>query len=170
VTIELSNSNSKFWKALGTGNLTHENYRNHPEIVGKILLDLVTSWHEAENIAAGGRIDLTKSSYLVLSWDERSGVYQLHQFSLKLASDRINWHFPSGGKRLKGDDNQGTAFEWYGESGGQLKYYPHVDEAVWASEPFKLEPLPSNTLHRVLASAADYFPELWSEANKHENA
>jgi hypothetical protein len=46
------------------------------------------------------------------------------------------------GRRLRGQDEYGTLFEWYGESGGQLKYYPRVENALWKSEVFVLQPLP----------------------------
>ena len=74
-----------------------------------------------------------------LSWNKQ-GWYQLHQFSLSISdSDKINWYFPVVGneskilaRRLNGDDATGSLFEWYGESGGQLKYYPLAKNAVWA--------------------------------------
>lgn len=63
----------------------------------------------------------------------------------------------------EGEDNLGTLFEWYGESGGQLKYYPLVEKAVWKSDRFQLEPLPSDQdLHYgILSKAAMYYPRLW---------
>jgi hypothetical protein len=169
VTIELSNSYSKFWKELAGRDIDQANFRQYPDRVGKTLIDLVTSWHEAESSVAGGHIDLSKSAYLVLSWDKSSGVYQLHQFSLRLPGDRVKWHFPPGEERLKGDDEFGRVFEWYGQSGGQLKYYPRVQEALWASERFRLELLPPQTTQGLLAKAAAYFPELWLQTDDHED-
>jgi hypothetical protein len=55
-------------------------------------------------------------------------------------------------------DRQGKIFEWYGESGGQLKYYPRVQDALWKSKPFRLEPLPPNNPHGILARVETYFP------------
>ena len=50
--------------------------------------------------------------------------------------------------------------EWYGESGGQLKYYPLASEALWRSPVFELERIPSGR-SSLLEKAALYFPELW---------
>ncbi len=59
-------------------------------------------------------------------------------------------------------DNNGTLFEWYGLSGGQLKYYPPVDWASWHSEPFSLEPLPDDLEPGLQNKAMQYFPEKWN--------
>jgi hypothetical protein len=83
----------------------------------------------------------------------------------------LRWYFPTvarrgaqtPARRINGDDELGTLFEWYGESGGQLKYYPLASSALWASEQFRLEPL-RETEYGVLAKATAYFPELWAEA------
>ena len=57
--------------------------------------------------------------------------------------------------------------EWYGHSGGQLKYYPFADQAIWSSETFKLEPLPENDLEYGLRRRViEYFPDLWEKANE----
>jgi hypothetical protein len=66
---------------------------------------------------------------------------------------------------LKANDNSGMLFEWYGESGGQLKYYPLAVNAIWSSGRFQLEPL-KNVGHGILAKVAAYFPQLWSKANQ----
>jgi hypothetical protein len=64
---------------------------------------------------------------------------------------------------LRGRDEHGTLFEWYGESGGQLKYYPLAESALWHSNIFRLEPLPKNwnDKHGILTKTKDYFPKLW---------
>jgi len=115
---------------------------------------------------------LTQSAYLVLSWEDQ-GQYQLHQFSLTLPnSGDLSWYFPT--KRVKGSDatarhlngddaDGGRVFEWYGESGGQLKYYPKAVSALWQSDVFRLEPLP-DIEHEILAKTATYFPALWEAA------
>jgi hypothetical protein len=56
----------------------------------------------------------------------------------------LRWYFPSvarsglesPARRLNGDDESGTLFEWYGESGGQLKYYPFARTAIWDQSHF----------------------------------
>ncbi len=172
VTIELSNSSGKFWDALAGSGINTSNYRDKPLEVGSALVNLVKDWHQVVSQERGGLFDLSRSSYLVLSWST-AGFYQLHQFRLELPDPRkLRWHFPqrvvretsNPGRRLRGDDDQGTLFEWYGESGGQLKYYPLAAGAVWQSDQFQLEPLP-DAEYGIRAKAAAYFPVLWAAAN-----
>ncbi len=163
VSMELSNSAGKFWDALAQHGLNQQNYKDHPNQVGEILVNLVASWHTHARQNATQRIDLDNSFYLTLSWNKR-GDYQLHQFALHLPDPQaIIWHFPttSTSRRLEGRDAHGTVMEWYGESGGQLKFYPSVQSALWASPKFRLEPLP-NTTYGLSAKVAAYFPDLWS--------
>jgi len=172
VTLELSNSAGQFWTHLNAQGIDQTNYKDHPSEIGAGLIKVVGGWHQAAGIEEGGNIDLTGSCYLVLSWN-RARWYQLHQFPLMLPSpDSLHWKFPTKkrgrdagtvGRRLAGDDGSGTLFEWYGESGGQLKYYPLADTALWASDLFQLEPL-GDTEYGILNKAAAYFPERWETA------
>lgn len=167
VTVEVSNSLGKFWDHLHIKGITQATYRGEPREVGESIVELVHSWEAAEGLVRN--IDVTRSCYLVLSWN-RSGLYQLHQFPLRLFDPKeITWHFPEvvrGGvrgdaRRLIGADASGTLIEWYGESGGQLKYYPFEKDATWRSERFRLEPLP-DAIHGVIHKAAAYYPRLWA--------
>ena len=172
VSLELSNSAGQFWDYLKTKGINQSNYRNVPLEVGASLLEVVERWHQAVSTDRGGSVELAKSSYLVLSWNSDK-FYQLHQFPLIMPDPyTLNWYFPkkkSGdeGRRLAGDDGSGTLFEWYGESGGQLKYYPFAHSAVWVSEMFRLEPL-GDREYGILSKAAAYFPEKWADACKRE--
>lgn len=172
--MELSNSSGKFWDELREYNLDQKNYRQQPEVVGRRIIELVERWHQQLTPPKGGTINLDKSFYLVLSWNEQ-GWYQLHQFSLKLPDPKlIHWSFPPGkpkkdqtvpeGKRLRGEDQHGKLFEWYGESGGQLKYSPLFSTAVWRSDRFQLEPLPEGR-YGLRYKVEDYFPEKWAACN-----
>lgn len=166
ISFELSNSSGQFWDRLKTKGIDQSNYRDRPLEVGASLLEVVEGWHHVVSIEHGGLIDISKSSYLVLSWN-RAKYYQLHQFPLTMPNPhKLNWHFPTKrggdiGRRLAGDDGSGTLFEWYGESGGQLKYYPIANTAIWTSEIFQLEPLPDIECG-ILNKAAAYFPEQWA--------
>jgi hypothetical protein len=172
VSLELSNSAGQFWDYLRTKGLDQLNYRDRPLDVGVSLLEVLEGWHHAVSIERGGNVDLSRSSYLVLSWNPARN-YQLHQFSLAMPDPRnLNWYFPANkrgesGRRIAGEDETGILFEWYGESGGQLKYYPHAADAMWASEIFQLEPL-GNIEYGILNKAAAYFPEKWNLVNSHE--
>jgi hypothetical protein len=169
VTIEVSNSAGKFWRHLAASNLTQQNYIAHPAKAGPRLVQLVRAWHHDE--AERRSIDLSHSFYLVLSWS-KAGVYQMHQFPLELfAENSLKWHVPAkatsgSGKarRLCGDDAEGTMVEWYGESGGQLKFYPLAGTAVWASPRFELEALPARVTCGIAAKVRQYFPKLWQRA------
>ena len=174
VTIELSNSARKFWDHLETRGIETGNYKEHPAAVGHGLVELVRDWHAEVGIANGGDVDLVGSCYLVLSWNT-NGWYQLHQFPLTLPPpESLNWYFPfytrkgerQVGNHLNGDDTAGRVFEWYGQSGGQLKYYPLANTAPWASARFRLEPLPDDLPHGILAKAQAYFPQLWPPAGE----
>lgn len=171
VTLELSNSSGKFWQRLGELGIHQRNYKGRPAEVAKALLGQEKEWHDEVGLKRHGIVDLSKSFYLALSWNEQ-GEYQLFKFSLSLPKpSSLKWDFPSvtnngekrSGRRLRGQDKFGTLFEWYGESGGQLKYYPLVKNALWKSDIFRLEPLPGNWYekHGILAKAKDYFPALW---------
>lgn len=169
VTMELSNSAKKFWQRLSHQGITTANYTSHPSEVGDALITMVKEWHQAESVTnPGGTVDLGKSSYLVLSWS-RAGTYQLHRFRLELPDpSTLRWYFPINPKtgkvaaHLNGDTPLGgRLFEWYGESGGQLKYYPLERDAVWMSSPFRLEPLPpSQVQYGLYLRATTYFPQV----------
>ncbi len=166
VTVEVSNSARKFWDHLKTKDIDQANYESRAADVGESLIELVSEWHRDASLEEGGNVDLSKSCYLILSWS-KAGWYQLHQFSIALPQpDSLYWEFPTRtersvqrtARRLIGSDDKGTIVEWYGESGGQLKYYPLAENALWESDRFKLEPIPGTQEHGVLHKARIYFP------------
>ncbi|MBI3153628.1 MAG: hypothetical protein HYZ21_15965 [Chloroflexi bacterium] len=171
VTLELSNSSGKFWERLRQSAIHQQNYKEKPFEVAQALIQQANEWHESVGLEQGGVVDLSKSFYLALSWSPKN-EYQLFKFPLSLpAPTSLTWDFPTVktneekiGRRLRGQDSSGTLLEWYGESGGQLKYYPLVENALWKSQIFNLEPLPRGweKEHGILAKAKDYFPKLWN--------
>jgi hypothetical protein len=163
-TIEVTNSSGYFWTRLRQHGLDERNYHNAPTKVGQDVIHLVREWHENVNILRSGHIDLTRSYYLALQWDHKSGDYQLFQFSLELPDPAaLRWEVC--GKRLVGWTADDRLFEWYGLSGGQLKYYPNVSSALWRSEVFGLEPLPAAERgYSLIRKAAELFPMLWQKA------
>lgn len=171
VTVELSNSAGQFWDKLTLIGISTANYKQRPQEVGETLIGLVRQWHQAATAERGAVLDLSRGSYLVLSWNN-AGLYQLHQFSLQLPSlGELTWYFPVSAvkgvekvaRHINGDNADGRIFEWYGESGGQLKFYPKASSALWQSKAFRLEPLP-DVEHGTLAKVAAYFPKLWQDA------
>ena len=169
VTIELSNAARTFWDRLGDEGIITINYRGYAPEVGRLLINLVREWHSSVSVASGGNVDLSGSCYLTLMWNQ-SGDYQLHQFPIDLPDPaNVTWYCPlirrrgvlQAGNAICGNDNNGRVFEWYGQSGGQLKYYPKQSDALWQSEAFQLEPLPLNTPHGLISKAEAYYPHLW---------
>jgi hypothetical protein len=166
--MELSNSSKKFWDYLLAKEIPRESYKNAAEKVGVALLELVEQWHHEVSIENGGKVNTLKSSYFVLAYN-KAGWYQLYQFPLQFPElSLITWKFTVRNKdkteiigNLRGYDPDGMLFEWYGDSGGQLKYYPHVKTARWSSDRFKLEPLAHSNENGVLEKVKRYFPDLW---------
>ncbi len=174
VTIELSNSIKKFQDHLVLKGITPEKYVARAKQVGRALVDLVEQWKREVSLEQDGQVDLTNSCYLTLMYN-RAGLYQVHWFRLALPDPvKLKWSYPTRKKdgklqvagHLNGDDeNGGRVFEWYSRSGGQLKYYPLAKDALWASERFLLEPIPSNRRTIDLTAKAQmYFPELWAKS------
>jgi hypothetical protein len=161
VTIELSNAAGEFWRVIKaeTG-LDEVSYLSNPAAVGQALIATIERWHAA----VAETIDLPRSFFLALQWDEPTGAYQLFQFPIDLPEPAgLAWSALAQQRRVVGRDTSGVLFERYPFSGGQLKYYPLSDTALWQSEEFQLEPLPPNLEHILLNKAASYFPGRWQE-------
>lgn len=160
VTIELSNASGEFWDSIKARGITQEDYDSHPNIVGETIIEAVEGWHASVGIDNDGFIDNSMSFFLVLQWDRRSGRYQLFQYPIDLPEPTsLSWRVD--GRRLIGRDDTGVLLEWYGFSGGQLKYYPLVQSASWQSHVFQLEPLPDHIEYGLQHKAASYYPKLW---------
>ncbi|MDP3061898.1 MAG: hypothetical protein Q8O40_01610 [Chloroflexota bacterium] len=172
VTIELSNSSKKMWECLKELGISEANYKVHADKVGCGLVNLIKQWHGVAGRYRGKAVDIARSSYLVLLWDKKTGKYQLYRYPLVLPDpSTLDWYFPAdktgsgAAGHLNGDDTSGgRVFEWYGESGGQLKYYPLASDAAWQSPVFMLEPIPTVPRAVIGEKAAEYFPELWKAA------
>ena len=173
VTVELSNSSASFSAALKESQLDEANYKQFPILVGNTVIRRYESLYNAITFKNRITIDVARSSFLVLSYNH-TGIYQLHQFPLTLPHpETLKWFFPTAmrkgveveGKRLVANDETGTIFEWYGGSGGQLKYYPLVSNALWVSDRFQLEPI-SGQRYESLFKAAKYFPKLWKDVKE----
>ncbi|MBK8988327.1 MAG: hypothetical protein IPM39_20040 [Chloroflexi bacterium] len=163
--IEVSNATGEFWDAIKAASLTQEDYHKKPQLAGAMLIQVVEKWHNKVSIVNGGLVDTAKSFYLVLQWERKSGRYQLFQFPVDLPDPReLSWQVD--GRRLIGRDAQGVLFEWYGLSGGQLKYYPLASNALWQSPIFLLESLPDDLDNAVKQKALAYFPHLWQQAQE----
>ena len=173
LTLELSNSVKKFQDRLGAKGIKSERYASRSSEVGIAVVELVEEWKHQASIEYGGTVDLARSCYMTLMYN-RAGFYQVHWFRLGLPEPtKLRWYYPKikvKGKlqnagHLNGDDkNGGRVFEWYSRSGGQLKYYPLAQDAIWASDRFRLEPIsPDKSKIDLPAKAKLYFPDLWAK-------
>ena len=165
VTIEIANAAGEFWDAIKKVGLTQEDYHTNPLLAGGTILQIIEQWHHKVSLQNGGFVNTNKSFYLVLQWDRKSRRYQLFQFPIRLP-DASTLFWQVDGRRLIGYDDQGILFEWYGLSGGQLKYYPVVGSEVWRSAVFMLEPLPDKLDNTLKQKAAFYFPLMWLRTQK----
>lgn len=157
ILMELSNAHAQFTAHLQRLGI---NARTSPEQAGEALIELIELWHQA----AATMADIPRSSYLVLTHDSAFVQYQLLWYDLCLRfiepSD-LSWQF--AGKRIFGVIDNLVIWEWYGWSGGQLKYYPLIEWARWVSKPFALEVPPVQNPNVTLAEkAARYWPEKWA--------
>ncbi len=166
VTIELSNAAGEFWDCLKPEGINQQNYESYAETVGKLLIERVESWHNKVDISHGGTVITDQSIFLVLQYNMRTGEYQLFQYPIDLP-DPAGLKWSVQGRRLIGKYNDLVLIEWYGFSGGQLKYYPHQSIAMWKSKRFHLEPLPADYEAGILNKVAAYWPETWAQIKEH---
>jgi hypothetical protein len=86
-------------------------------------------------------VDASKS-YLLLLVGSKEGQYQLHQFSLQFpVFESLRWYSPK--RFLYADDEHGRVFEWTPGVGPGAWYFLPVENALWSSPIFELEPLES---------------------------
>ncbi len=169
--MELANSPAKFWHQLSAIGLTEADYRSRRNAgkFGAAIIATVNSWHveaaETHKKATGRTLNLSSSSYLTLSSGRSRGInkpiYQWHSFPLVFPRG-VRWEFKSE-KCLSGsdpDEPQKVLFDWYGLSGGQLKYYPKGILATFASPLFTLEKPDQISL---VEKAARCFPAQWKK-------
>ncbi len=167
VTIELSNAAGEFWDMLRVLDIHEQNYAAHAERAGHALIQRVSEWHSAVDVRQGGVVITEQSVFLSLQYKRKNREYQLFQFPIQLPDpDQIEWSV--FGRHLIGKLEGQVILEWYGLSGGQLKYYPHQDTAAWKSARFWLEPLPQDLEAGVRNKIRTYFPERWERLQKAE--
>lgn len=157
--MELSNSAAKFRAHLLELQI---HWSTEPTLSGPAIVDLVTSWHLAESEG----IDVPNSKYVILSHDARWATFQLASFplTLKVANPKGDIEWLHEGAALNGyiddDGRRHRLWQFYPNSGGQVKYYPLLSWADWVSETFSLETPPVGSL---AARAREYFPDLWPQ-------
>lgn len=146
--LELSNSSAKDWAICHERGLSEEIFRagQRAEEFGQAILDRQvierqTSQTSYLNSIPGANKSFieTDSVYISLLYSpmvngERS--YLVSSFHAVLPAP-ASWSFK--GRRLIGKNEDGTVlYEWYGLSGGQLKYYPKISDRLHGTELFTL--------------------------------
>jgi hypothetical protein len=168
ISMELSNALNKFWTELQKHKIHNIGHvRLVPEKAGKIIVDLYESWKydAAEKIG----VNIDKSFYLTCLYDEKKGAYQLFALPFLLPDPtKLMWTLRESKDK---DENRGTLIaskddktiiEWYGTSGGQLKYYPTQQDIIWESAKFQLEDIPLiESGYGLKQKAKSYFPDKW---------
>lgn len=173
VHMELANSPAKFWAALYQKGIREADYtaKSKATEIGETLLEVVDQWHreakvkyEKEN--PSHNLVLEKSVYITVSYtkpdSDNNRYYQVHSFSLDLPRE-LKWEFISD-RCLRAYDTRHegeVVFDWYGLSGGQLKFYPKAIEGLYKTGQFTLM-RPNNV--SILDKAEAYWPEVWEEA------
>jgi hypothetical protein len=141
--LELSNSPAKFWDELGRFGVTEAHFGddNYAQTIGEKVVGLVERWHQ-DAFSEDKTLSAHRSRYIVISysgWSESTQSRKCAIHSLGLSLPPANWVFSS--KRcLRGTcpTSGETLWDWYGLSGGQLKFYPRAETAMFQSEIFEL--------------------------------
>ena len=171
ITVELTNALADIWGLLGSKGITQANIEQKAQEAGPLVVEAIESIKKRGSAAyPNGPIVAEKSYYLVLLWNQAEGIYQLYQLPLALpVSDTIVWTCESrqrkkngsGTATLTGKLGETVLYEWYGFSGGQAKYYPSTNTAIWTSDRFRLEPLAESVETGLVNKARAYFPDKW---------
>ncbi len=165
VYMELTNSPAKLWEPLKTKGVHEGNFGDNKfaQTMGDSILTTVHGWYTNYH---NKKINISKSIHLVFSYSspkdyQEERVYQVHSFPLGFPSG-IKWEFASD-KCLRGFDPnfpEEVLLDWYGLSGGQLKFYPKASTAIFYSNIFALNKPRILTLSE---RAAEYWPKQWKK-------
>lgn len=167
--IEVSNSNQKLWEPLKAIGITNGNISTYdPKTIGRIIISTIHGWYDEVDINHGGTFITERSPLIKLSYDEKTLRFQLIVFQKHIPSildvEDYAWHINS--KRVYALREDGKKFfEWYYNSGGQVKYYPLIGEARWVSQVFYLKPTldevgrPIQIKDVLKSKIKTYFPE-----------
>ncbi|ENJ1769919.1 hypothetical protein AB0539_004149 [Vibrio parahaemolyticus] len=142
VYMELCNSPAKLWEPLKELGINEQDFtaQQYADQIGSSILSTIHSWYLHSGIEG---IVLDNSIHMTVSYgpNEQGDMhYQVHTFPLDFP-EGIIWRYKSA-KCLSGYDPEypdEVLFDWYGLSGGQVKYYPRASKALYSSHQFALE-------------------------------
>jgi hypothetical protein len=166
--IEMSNSSKAFHDAIKNAGV---HWTQQPELAGPIVVDVIEGLHDEQR----GTLDVDASKYLLLAHDTRWQDWELAIFDLNLqicnTRTEVEWEAWAGraqvrrgdpANRIVGfielDDRRHALWEFYGNAGGQLKYYPLYGWEAWRSGRFQLEEPP---IYDLRQKVDDYWPGAW---------
>jgi hypothetical protein len=168
--IELTNSLAKFWKVLELDGYTKEMFHNmeEPETAGELLLDTIRSWHvqakQKFDETSIMKLDLKQSRYLIISCNKIKKtapvrMFQIHSLPLELPKGLL-WKFysPKCLQAFDPDKPEEKVCEWFGDSGGQFKYYPLAQTCLYKSTQFYLEDVRKIS---IVEKTSRYWPNEW---------
>lgn len=163
--MELSNSAAFLTDALDRDGI---HWQTNPEAAGPILLATVNSWH----VRVRGDYDVDASKYLLLTHDLRWRNFEMASFEIdilaRVAASDIKW-VVEGKKASEGkpssvagyihaDHGPHRLWQWFANSGGQLKFYPPIGWEEWRTGEFKLAEPP---VHDLRDKVDAYWPGAW---------
>lgn len=162
--MELSNSAKKFHDAFARAGVV---WTERPDLAGPVMVDLVESWHQE----VAHLVDVPSSKYLLLTHDARWVNFEVAAFDLNLSRADpeydIEWVTEGRGGvvsslagYIDGPRGEHRLWQFFGNSGGQLKYYPPIGWEEWRSGTFQLELPP---VHDLVDKVHDYWPGMWPE-------
>jgi hypothetical protein len=162
--MEMSNSAKKFHDAFAAASVV---WTERPDLAGQVLVDVVESWHEDVRAT----VDVARSKYLILIHDTAWKGFQIACLDLNLRRADpalgVQWEAEGRGgikSSIAGyiniDGKPHRLWQFYANSGGQLKYYPPIDWADWVSPVFELE-LPS--VRGLRDKVDEHWPGMWPE-------
>ena len=167
--MELSNSAKYLTDALTTKEI---HWPSDPEAAGPILVATVGSWHEKVRNA----YDVAASKYLLLTHDSRWSTFEIASFDInvltRVSAVDIKW-VTEGRAAAAGrpssvagyiDSDRGShrLWQWYANSGGQLKFYPPLGWEEWRTGEFKLAEPPVRDMKEKVS---EYWPGAWPESD-----
>ncbi|PBC35773.1 hypothetical protein CJ178_30345 [Rhodococcus sp. ACPA4] len=167
--MELSNSAKYLTDALLAEGI---HWQTNPEAAGPILVGTVGSWHEKVRRT----YDIDASKYLLLTHDSRWRKFEMAAFDIHIltwfASSDIEWVVEGrevgAGKPssvagyIEVDRRPHRLWQWYANSGGQLKFYPPIGWEKWRTGEFELSEPP---VHDLRDKVEDYWPGAWPGPN-----
>ncbi|WP_374677412.1 hypothetical protein [Piscinibacter sp.] len=163
--MELSNSAKKLNDAVAAAGIA--SWSRDPSGAGPVLVETVGSWHDAER----GTYDVDASKYLLLTHCSSWRFFEIACFNVNVltrveAAD-VDWRVE--GRRGKASSLAGyidaergkhRLWQWYPDSGGQLKLFPPIGWEEWRTGPFELSRPPVKDMKDRVN---EYWPGQWPD-------